>query len=149
MNILKIIGIAAGAIAAAGIAGFALSNPGNAVETSVDAKDENLRSRLYKTDLPAFISAVEKTIPTLSTYGRSWRFISAENDGNFAVIKAEVPVVVFTDDLEIKANYDGEKGETLVNILSASRVGNSDFGENRRHIAQLLAALDEKFGRND
>lgn len=147
MSILKIIGIAVGAAAAATVAGLALMNQGSTAETSVDAKDENLRSRLYKVDLTRLVAEVEKLIPALSTYGQKWRLISAEIDGNSAVIKAEVPVVVFTDDLEIRANYDAENGETLLNARSASRLGSSDFGENRRHILQLLAALDEKFAK--
>jgi uncharacterized protein (DUF1499 family) len=33
-----------------------------------------------------------------------------------------------------------------VDCRSASRIGNGDFGENRRHALQFLAALDEKLG---
>lgn len=158
MKIIKIISIAAGAIAAATIAGLAIANPGNVAETSVDAKDENLRPRLYKTDLESFVAETQKIIPTLSTYGQNWKFIGAGSSGSgeigkpqigTATLLVEVPVVFFTDDLEINAYYDGEKGETLVNIHSASRVGHTDFGENRRRISQILRALDEKFGQKN
>jgi len=148
MNILKIIGIAAGAVAV-GVSALAIANPGNSAETSADAKDENLRPRKYRTPLENFVAETEKIIPTLSTYGENWKLISgaggneAKNDS--AVISAEVPVVVFTDDLKIKAESDTEEGFIIVNIRSASRVGKNDLGENRRHITQILQALDEKF----
>jgi uncharacterized protein (DUF1499 family) len=59
------------------------------------------------------------------------------------MIKAEVPVVIFTDDLRVELNAEG--GETIVNARSASRVGKSDLGENRRHLLQLFEVLDKKF----
>lgn len=145
MSIIKIIGIAAGA-AIAGLAGLAVLNPGNVAETSDTPKEETLKTRRYKTDLKNFIAETEKLIPTLTKYGQNWRFISTTADEKTATLKAEIPVVLFTDDLEIKAENDAEKGEIVVNIRSNSRVGKSDLGENRRHVLQLLAALDEKFG---
>ncbi|HEX8250569.1 MAG TPA: DUF1499 domain-containing protein [Pyrinomonadaceae bacterium] len=144
MNILKILGIVAGA-ATVGIAGLAVANLGNVAETTENHQEENLRQRKYKTNLQSFIAELEKLIPMLTSYGQNWKFVSAAAAENSGVVKAEIPVVVFTDDLEIKAEYDAETGETTVNIRSASRVGNSDFGENRRHLLQILRALDEKF----
>jgi len=144
MNILKILGIAAGA-AAVGIAGLAITNPGSVAETAENHKEENLRPRKYQTNLQMLVAELEKLIPTLMTYGQNWKFVSADVSENSAVIKAEVPVVFFTDDLEIKAEYDAENAETIVNIRSASRVGSTDCGENRRHVLQILPALDERF----
>ena len=144
MKILKIIGIAVG-VAAAGIAGLAIMNPNNIAETSVDAKEEALRPRKYKTDLPNFIGETEKIIAVQTTYLKSWKLISSSTAGTTASIKTEVPVVVFTDDLEIKAETQND--EVLVNIRSNSRVGQSDFGENRRHVLQILEALDKKFAK--
>ena len=144
MNILKILGIAAGA-AAVGIAGLAAANPGNVAETAENHKEENFRPRKYKTSLQNFVAELEKLIPALTSYGQNWKFVSAEVSENSAAVKAEIPVVFFTDDLEIKAEYDAQTSETLVNLRSASRLGNTDFGENRRHILQILQALDEKF----
>lgn len=144
MSIIKIIGIAAGA-AIAGLAGLAVLNPGNVAETSETPKEEALKTRRYKTDLKNFTVETEKIIPTLTKYGQNWRFVSTGADEKTATIKAEIPVVFFTDDLEIEAENDAGKGEIIVNIRSNSRVGKSDLGENRRHVLQLLAALDEKF----
>ena len=145
MKILKIIGIAAG-VAVAGLAGLAIFNPGNAAETSPEHAETNLRTRRYRTSLSSFLSETEKLIPTLTKYGQSWRFVSSEIGENAVVIKAEVPVVFFTDDLTIKA--ESKDGETIVNVRSHSRVGKSDLGENRRHVVQILRALDEKFAGN-
>jgi len=132
-----------GAIPAIGLAALAVRNPTNIAETSEES--DALETRHYKTDLQNFVAETEKIIPTLSTYGQSWRIVESKTENTSATIKAEVPVIVFTDDLEIRANLDEEKGEIAVSIHSASRVGNSDFGENRRHILQVLEALDEKF----
>jgi uncharacterized protein (DUF1499 family) len=146
MNILKIIGIAAG-VAVAGAASLAIMNPTNIAETSADAKEEALRPRIYKTDLQNFVGETEKIIADQTTYGKSWKFIATDTNGNSASIKVEVPVVVFTDDLVIKADFNSEKSELTVNIRSNSRVGKSDLGENRRHVLQILQALDEKFAK--
>jgi uncharacterized protein (DUF1499 family) len=144
MNILKILGIVAGA-AAVGIAGLAFANPGNVAETAENHKDKSLRPRKYKTNPQNLVAELEKLIPALASYGQNWKFISTDVSENSAVVKAEIPVVFFTDDLEIKGEYDVETDETTVNIRSASRIGNTDFGENRRHVLQILRALDEKF----
>ena len=132
-----------GAIPAAGFAALAALNPTNVAETSESS--ETLQTRHYKTDLQNFVAETEKIIPTLSTYGKSWRVVESTTENNSATIKAEVPVVFFTDDLEIKAIKETEKNEIIVNVHSASRVGKSDLGENRRHILQILEAFDEKF----
>ncbi len=146
MSILKIIGIAAGVAVAgiAGLAGLAAMNPGNVAETSEGAVGE-LKPRRYKTDLKNFVAETEKIVPTLTKYGQNWRLASSNLYEKSASIKAEIPVVVFVDDLEIKAESIAESGEIIVNIHSKSRVGKSDLGENRRHVLQILAALDEKF----
>ena len=135
-----------GTVSAAALAAVAARNSANVAETSEESRD--LKTRRYKTDLQNFIAETQKIIPALSTYGRSWRVTQSETENDSANIKAEVPVIFFTDDLEIKASFDAVKKETVVDIRSASRVGKSDFGENRRHISQILNALDEKFDRH-
>ncbi len=144
MKILKIIGIVVG-LAAAIMVGLVIMNPNNIAETSVDAKEEALRPRKYKTDLPTFIGETEKIIANQTTYLKSWKLISSSSAGATASLKIEVPVVIFIDDLEIKAEVQNE--EVLVNVHSNSRVGKSDLGENRRHILQILEALDKKFAK--
>ena len=132
-----------GAIPVVGFGALAALNPTNVAETSESS--ETLQTRHYKTDLQNFVAETEKIIPTLSTYGKSWRVVESTTENNSATIKTEVPVVFFTDDMEIKATFNKESNEIIVNVHSASRVGKSDLGENRRHILQILEALDEKF----
>jgi len=136
-----------GAIPAAGWAIVSALNPSNLAETSVDGEDAKLRTRHYRIDLPTFVAEAERIIPTLSTYGQSWRLMTSNLYEDSAQIKVEVPVVVFTDDLEIKAKVGEGKEGVSVDIHSKSRVGSSDLGENRRHILQLLKAFDEKFNQ--
>lgn len=157
MSILKIIGIAAG-IAAVGLTGLTIANPGNVAETSPNAADENLKTRRYKVDFETFIEETKNLIPTLSTYGQNWKLNGGaygsggkssqpENQHRSSTILVAVPVLFFTDDLEINAVKEAEKDEVIVNIRSASRVGKSDLGENKRHVLQILSALDQKFGK--
>lgn len=124
-------------------------NMTNIAETSPEHEDAGLKTRHYPADLKEVKNSVDEIVPTLSTYLRSWRLIESEtsSDNKSATIKTEVPVVIFTDDLKVELKSEGD--ETLVNIRSASRIGRDDFGQNRRHILQLLEKLDEKFaGKN-
>ncbi len=151
MSIFKIVGIAVGAVAI-GLAGLSITNPGNVAETSADAPDANFRTRHYQVDFDTFVSETKKIVPTLTTYGQSWKLTGSGSDNdrekqsNSMTIGIEVPVVFFVDDVEISAVKESNKDEVQVNVRSNSRVGKSDLGENKRHVRQLLDALDEKFG---
>ncbi len=123
--------------------------PTNVAETAPNHAEEKMRSRRYKTDLKIFAAEAQKLIPTLSTWGKNWKYVSTDENENSAVIKAEVPVVVFTDDLRITAEKDAVGDSIVVNIHSNSRVGKSDFGENRRHVLQILEVLDAKLLRSE
>lgn len=112
-------------------------------ETSVEAPEEKLRTRFYETDSATVKRAVEETIPTLQTYGRHWRLVKTDNGAFNGKVEAEVPVFIFADDLQVEIKREADK--TVVNVHSASRVGMGDWGENRRHILQLLEVLDKNF----
>ncbi len=155
MNIIKILGIAAG-VAVAGLAGLAITNPGNVAETSDDAKDEILKTRYYQVDFDTFVEETKKLIPTMTTYGQNWKLAGGGGggeDGNdesqhhSATLIVEVPVAFFKDDLEINAVKKVGTDKIKVDLHSKSRTGKSDLGENKRHIVQLLEALDENFER--
>src|SRR5688500_1383485 len=122
--------------------------PTNVEETRPDHMDEHLRTRRYRTDPQTFAAEAQKMIPTLSSWGRNWKYVSTAEKENTAVIKAEVPVVSFTDDLQIKVYKDPSAERIFVNVRSSSRVGKSDFGENRRHVLKILQALDAGFTQN-
>lgn len=117
----------------------------NIAETGPEHEDAGLKTRHYPADLKEVKNSIDEIIPTLSTYLRSWRLIELKtsSDNESATIKVEVPVVIFTDDLKVELKSEGD--ETIVNIRSGSRIGRDDFGQNRRHILQLLEKLDEKF----
>ena len=138
------------AVVAAGAGLFTLSslNPTNIAETSPDHKDESLRTRRYalKGSLLQMRQTVEQIIPNLMTWGGNWKLAEKQPDDsgeNKEIIRVNVPVVVFTDDLKVEMKQEGN--EAVVNVHSNSRVGKSDLGENRRHLRQILQALDEKF----
>lgn len=123
----------------------------NIAETAAEHAEASLRTRLYAADIEVVQREVECLILTLRTYGRRWRLVSsAQRDDTTSlgerVINVEVPVFIFTDDLRIRLKHQSkDKGVVMVNVRSASRVGKSDLGENKRHIIQLLRAMDAKF----
>ena len=118
--------------------------PDNVAETALDGGKKNLKTRIYKTDLETAEKTVKEIIPTLSTYGNNWRLVGETGEAEKGkVIKSEVPVVVFTDDFDVYLKQNGN--EISIDAKSKSRIGKSDFGENARHINQLLNTLDEKF----
>lgn len=123
--------------------------PDNIAETSPDGGNKDLKTRFYKTDLETAQKSVKQLIPTITTYGSSWKTVDETDGGSVSSIKAEVPVIVFTDDLEVKIKKDdGREGEVRVDVISKSRVGKSDFGENARHVRKFLFALDKELGKN-
>lgn len=156
MKIIKIGGVVVGLIVAGTVATLFILNPQNYAETSEDAGDNALLTRRFKTvkDISALVEDLKFLLSGQTTYGRNWKVAGSEIENDSAVIKAEVPIVIFTDDLEVRLNFapskniDSVKNEIVVNVRSASRVGNSDFGENRRHIKQILEKLDLHFLEN-
>ncbi|NNE98733.1 MAG: DUF1499 domain-containing protein [Pyrinomonadaceae bacterium] len=122
--------------------------PDNIAETSLDGGEKGLKTRNYKTDLLTALKSAKEIIPTLSTYGSKWKLVEYkdEDGSSSAKVGAEVPVLVFTDDLTVKFE-EKDDGVVQVNVRSESRVGKSDFGENARHVRKILNALDAKFSK--
>jgi uncharacterized protein (DUF1499 family) len=125
----------------------AMRNPTNFAETRPNHSDAQLRTRAYRVAPSAVVSTVREIVPQLRTYGRAWRVNPARGSRaigsrDAVVVQCEVPVLIFTDDLKITVQEQGE--HTGVDVESRSRVGRGDFGENRRHILQLLRALDAR-----
>lgn len=123
--------------------------PANSVETSPDADDAALKTRFYRASWSEGVGAAQRVLSKQRTYGRAWKMgvnsISGTAPGEKLVemLRAQVPVVVFTDDLEVVLREEDE-GRIRVDVKSKSRLGRGDFGENRRHVTQFLAALDRK-----
>ena len=145
------------------VAVLSISNPSIEAQTSSDAKDARLRTRRYQAAIGEVWRVTQTIIPQSRKYGARWRIAQLQqgekvvglfvkppkfiNEGSIGVenkIAAEVPILFFTDFLVVTLR--AEKGFTRVDVHSKSRFpGRSDLGENRRHVLQLLAALDEKF----
>ena len=159
----RIIAVAVGTMAAGAIITLAVLNPHNYAETSEDGGINNLYTRRYDTpfenrtaaaagEKPRVIREIERIIAGQKTYGRFWKMIDTKLENDSAIIKAEVPVVIFTDDLEVqisfapRKSFNSSSGKVVINIRSVSRCGSTDFGENRRHIQQLLEHFDFTFG---
>ena len=111
--------------------------PTNTAQTTPDETPE-LRTRVCWQDVETVTQAARDVALQQTTWLRSWRVVKTDEN----TIHVEVPVLFFTDDLTVHVDTD-DKGQTRVNAESKSRVGQGDFGENRRHVAQFLRALDQ------
>lgn len=126
------------------------SPPTNRSATAPDAKDAGLRTRFYPLPLEKVEDAARQVALQLSTYGQKWRLPytgRADDTPLQRSLDIEVPVLVFTDDLTVTIQSESPD-QSRVDVTSQSRVGKGDFGENRRHILQFLAALDEELARD-
>ncbi len=124
------------------------SPPTNVAETAPDAEPA-LQTRIYRTTFKNVEDAARSVILSQKTYGKNWTLLFNERADDTMTIKridAEVPVIVFTDDLTVTLEAMDEG--TRVDVISKSRVGKGDFGENRRHVIQFLSALDEEVGKS-
>ena len=124
------------------VAKFSNSNPPTNAAKTGDAGD--LQAPIYDSSPETVRVAAIAALETLKTYGRNWKVVE---EGE--ILRVEVPVLVFTDDLSVQ--FWENAGKTRVEVESRSRVGRGDFGENRRHIRQFLKALDAqiKAGRSE
>ncbi len=124
------------------------SPPTNSAQTTPDETPE-LRTRTYSQSVDEVFQAAQTAASEQKTWFKSWRIVPKTEvwaGPPHHEISVEVPVLFFTDDLTI--DIDLAKGGTAVNVESHSRVGKGDFGENRRHIAQFLRALDQAIGNS-
>lgn len=138
----------------AGIIGLMAVNPGNNYYTSTNDVNPKLRTRTYilKNERNEFCHTIENLIPKLSTYGLNWKLISADCNATKEspyIIRAEVPVLFFIDDLEVKIHPSPDEKKVYVDVHSRSRIGKNDLGENKRHILNLFNAIDEHFNEKD
>ncbi len=120
--------------------------PVNASQTSPDA-EAPLRTRFYPAPWSRVVEAAQSALSAQKTYGRAWKvgqssITGAEPGAKLReTLRAQVPVVVFTDDLEVTLS-EQEDGQIRVDCESKSRIGKGDFGENKRHVTQFLRSLD-------
>ena len=65
--------------------------------------------------------------------------VEIERDANLLRLHAPFKVFLFTDDLDLLVAP--HKGGSVLHVRSASRVGRSDLGTNRRRVRALLDSL--------
>jgi len=118
--------------------GMNTNPPSNRAQTAPDASDPALQTRVYGAPVELVARAVQSV--QVSTYGRGWELDDGtSSEPNKIVFR--VPVILFTDVLTVSLQSVGVD-KTRLDVESHSLVGQGDFGENRRHIKQLLSALD-------
>ncbi len=119
----------------------------NDAATTFDNPIEDLRPRRY--DLPPreIYDAALKAVQSQKTYGQRWTITFADYlpEDRVGRIVAEVPVLGFVDEIAITIQpTGGQATDYRVDVYSASRVGEADFGENGRHIVQFFRALEKE-----
>jgi uncharacterized protein (DUF1499 family) len=117
------------------------ANSTNVAQTSKDHLDKQLLTRHYAASSVEIVRQIQNLAPNLRTYGRKWKIVSTSAREGGIQIVCEVPVLFFVDDLVISIAEDAKS--SFVDVRSSSRIGKGDFGENRRHVIQLLSRLDQ------
>lgn len=85
----------------------------------------------------------DASIRAINSMG-GWTLTNQADSGTALQAEVSVALGIFTDDVLISLIDEG--GATRVDVQSKSRKGNSDFGANRRHIAQFLMVLERELG---
>ena len=67
--------------------------------------------------------------------------VLTEQDGYLHAVY-ETPLMRFVDDIELRLDENNQ----AIHVRSASRVGNSDLGANRKRVARIRAAFDKQIG---
>ncbi len=114
----------------------------NRARTRPDHPDPALRGRRYGIPFQRVWDAALK----LAGGGlRGWSLVSANDQVGLIVAESTTLVFRFVDDVEIRITLD-EDAQTRVDLSSASRVGNGDWGTNARRIRGFLRSLDRTVG---
>ncbi|MBA2694159.1 MAG: DUF1499 domain-containing protein [Rubrobacter sp.] len=92
----------------------------------------------YEVPAEKLASAIERAIHT----SKRWRLGSSSN-GTIKAVRT-TRIFKFEDDITIKISGDDENAHAV--FESASRVGNSDLGQNRRNLRELLPAIERELG---
>jgi len=108
----------------------------NWVRSTPDASPA-LRTRTYAAD-PA---AAFATARALASSRPRWKIVHADAAKGFITAEARTRFMRFVDDVTVWVTA-GERGGSVVNVESRSRVGLGDFGTNARRVANYLEALD-------
>jgi hypothetical protein len=112
----------------------------NAASTSETPQFEELRTpRFAKSRLEVFDATV-KAIEDQS----GWELTSRADSEQSLQVEISTMLGIFTDQMRI--SFIDENGVTRVDIQSQALKGSADFGSNRRHIVELIKALEQQLG---
>ncbi len=120
---------------AAEVTALLAKGPGsNVAVTRPGAADPVLRPRV----LPAPRAVVARALEGVIGAMPRWRVAGRNDDVLWATRRTRL--FRFVDDVYILLTE--QDGQTLVEVRSASRVGRSDLGQNRRNIAELWRGIE-------
>ena len=108
----------------------------NWVRTTPDA-GPGLRTRTYAADPARAFEAARET----AARRPRWKIVRADKAKGFITVEARTRFLRFVDDVTIWVTA-GERGGSVVDVESRSRVGLGDFGTNARRVSDYLDALD-------
>lgn len=111
----------------------------NRAATSVDADDPTLRSLV----LDASIDEVRSAITQFVERTPAWEMTAAKaNADNQIALTRTTSLFRFVDDITVALQSTDEG--TQVDVVSQSRVGKGDLGQNPRNIRELLRAVRDE-----
>jgi len=110
----------------------------NRAETLEAHPDPSLRTRMYRTSTGAVFRA---TIEVINRFPR-WKWAQQEPALGLILAERRSRLFKFVDDVRIEITQTAS-GDTAVHVVSQSRIGKWDFGQNARNIRTFLNALDE------
>ena len=87
-----------------------------------------------------YTSSAEDAFNTLKTVVQSFKQSAiAQETGNYIYAEFTIPVVGFVDDVEFLLDKDAQ----VIHVRSASRLGESDLGVNRKRIETIRAKFNQ------
>lgn len=109
----------------------------NIAETSQNAEDSRLRTRLY----PLSRETVWTTVQQLAGTQPGWTVVKTDPAEGELKAESRTKLLKFVDDVTLRVRP--ASGQHIsVDMHSRSRLGKADFGTNARRIGAFLAALD-------
>jgi uncharacterized protein (DUF1499 family) len=108
--------------------------------TTDDPQFEELRTPYFPRSRQEVFDASIRAINSM----RGWSLTNQGDSGTLLEAEVSAMLGIFTDQVLISLLDEG--GRTRVDVQSTSLKGGSDFGANRRHIAQFLLVLERELG---
>jgi uncharacterized protein (DUF1499 family) len=112
----------------------------NVVETGQTPEYPDLLPRQYPASKDRVFDAALHAIGRMPR----WTLVSSRPEQGEIRAEATTRLFRFVDDVVVRCAE--QKGGTVVNVRSASRVGRGDFGQNARNVRAFFDALDSQLG---